>query len=232
MATVVRHCGMCGIVGGSGLLREQVLAPGRPTPRRASGRSPSAVAKVEGQDVERSVQIVGTLMAQEEVTLGTEVPSTVAKILVDMGDRVQAGQVVIKLDEREARLEVERLSASLQAARESLGRSQQLLESSQANVERAQGRPGRRADQPQAVRGSLRRRRHLGQSAGFRPDAVRRGRGVAARPARRSTRAIGPPSRTPRRAWCKPRRLWTSPGSGCRIRMSCPPSPASCASAW
>ncbi len=97
-----------------------------------------AAAQVEGQEVQRTVQIVGTLIAQEEVTLGTEVPSTVAKILVDMGDRVQAGQVVIKLDEREARLEVERLSASLQAARESLGRSQQVLESSRANVERSQ----------------------------------------------------------------------------------------------
>lgn len=97
-----------------------------------------AVAQVEGQEVQRTVQIVGTLIAQEEVMLGTEVPSTVVKILVDMGDRVQVGQVVIKLDEREARLEVERLSASLQAARESLGRSQQVLESSRANVERSQ----------------------------------------------------------------------------------------------
>jgi multidrug resistance efflux pump len=96
------------------------------------------VAQVEGQEVQRSVQIVGTLMAQEEVTLGTEVPSTVAKILVDLGDCVRAGEVLIKLDDREARLEVERSSASLQAARESLGRSRQVLESSRANVERAQ----------------------------------------------------------------------------------------------
>ena len=63
-----------------------------------------------------------------------------------MGDRVQAGPDVIKLDEREARLEVERLSANLQAARESLGRSHQVLESSRANVDRAEGRPGRCAD--------------------------------------------------------------------------------------
>ncbi len=97
-----------------------------------------SAAKVEGRDVQRSVQIIGTLSAAEEVTLGTEVPATVARILVDMGDPVQAGQVVVQLDEREARLEVERQSASLQAARESLGRSRQVLESSRANVERAQ----------------------------------------------------------------------------------------------
>lgn len=134
---------LCGVVicaalfVGSGCSREQ---PGTPSANAAPGerKISVSVARVEGQDVERSVQIVGTLMAQDEVTLGTEVPSTIAKILVDMGDSVQAGQVVIKLDEREARLEVERLSASLQAARESLGRSQQVLESSRANVERAQ----------------------------------------------------------------------------------------------
>jgi multidrug efflux pump subunit AcrA (membrane-fusion protein) len=134
---------VCVVVMGAVLLavpgcsREQPGA-GSATARPSERKIAVSVATVEGRDVERSVQVVGTLMAQDEVTLGTEVPSTVAKILVDMGDRVQVGQVVIKLDEREARLEVERLTASLQAARESLGRAQQVLESSRANVERAQ----------------------------------------------------------------------------------------------
>lgn len=134
-----RSCGVviCAVLfAGPGCSREQSgTAPASVAP--GERKIAVGVAKVEGRDVERSVQLVGTLTAQEEVTLGTEVPSTVAKILVDMGDRVHAGQVVIKLDDREARLEVERLTASLQAARESLGRSRQLLESSQANVERA-----------------------------------------------------------------------------------------------
>ena len=96
------------------------------------------VAAAEGRDVQRTIQIVGTLMAEEEVTLANEVPATVDKILVDLGDRVRKGQVVIKLDEREARLEVERLAANLQAARESLERSRQMLDLDRANVQRAQ----------------------------------------------------------------------------------------------
>ena len=96
------------------------------------------VARAEGREVQRSVQVVGTLMAQEEVTLANEVPATIESILVDMGDRVQKGQLLIKLDEREARLEVERMAANLQAAREALTRSRQVLDSSRANVERAQ----------------------------------------------------------------------------------------------
>jgi RND family efflux transporter MFP subunit len=110
---------------------------------RASNAAPRdrklsvAVAPVEGQDVQRTVQIVGTLAPAEEATLGVEVFGTVAKILVDLGDPVQVGQTVIQLDDRGARLEVERAAANLQGARESLGRAQQVLESSRANVDRA-----------------------------------------------------------------------------------------------
>jgi RND family efflux transporter MFP subunit len=96
-----------------------------------------AVAPVEGREVQRTVQIVGTLAPAEEATLGVEVYGTVVKILVDLGDPVQAGQTVIQLDDRGARLEVQRAEANLQVARESLGRAQQLLESSRANVDRA-----------------------------------------------------------------------------------------------
>jgi multidrug efflux pump subunit AcrA (membrane-fusion protein) len=77
-------------------------------------------------------------MAQDEVTLANETPATIEKILVDMGDRVQRGQLLIKLDEREARLEVERAAANLQAAQEALSRARQMLDWNRANVERSQ----------------------------------------------------------------------------------------------
>ncbi len=113
---------------------------GAPPANAAPGERKTSitVARAEGRDVLRSVQIVGTLMAQEEVTLANEVSATIGSILVDMGDRVQRGQILIKLDEREARLETERMSANLQAAREALTRSRQVLDSGRANVERAQ----------------------------------------------------------------------------------------------
>lgn len=96
------------------------------------------IARAEGRDVERSVQIVGTLLAQEEATLANESPATIDKILADLGDRVRKGQVLIKLDEREPRLEVERAAANLQAAREALARARQMLDWNRANVERSQ----------------------------------------------------------------------------------------------
>ncbi|HEX9899600.1 MAG TPA: efflux RND transporter periplasmic adaptor subunit [Candidatus Methylomirabilis sp.] len=131
-----------------GLLSACVLAAlgcsrersGAPSANAAPGERKVSitVATAEGRDVQRSVQIVGTLMAQEEVTLANEVAATVARILADMGDRVQKGQVLIKLDEREARLEVERSAANLQAAQDALTRSRQMLDWNKANVERSQ----------------------------------------------------------------------------------------------
>jgi len=134
---------VCGcVLAALGCSREKSGAPSAnaaPGERKVS----ITVGQAEGRDVQRSVQVVGTLMAQDEVTLANEVPATVARILADMGDRVQKGQVLIKLDEREARLEVERSAANLQAAQDALTRSRQMLDWNKANVERSQAGPGR-----------------------------------------------------------------------------------------
>ena len=125
------------VVAALGCSRERSGAPSAnaaPGERKVS----ITVAQAEGRDVQRSVQIVGTLLPQEEVTLANEVSATVASILADMGDRVRKGQVLIKLDGREARLEVERSVANLQAAQEALTRSRQMLDWNKANVERSQ----------------------------------------------------------------------------------------------
>lgn len=129
---------LCGIVPAAlGCSREKSGASSA-SASQAERKIAVTVARAGGRDVERSVQIVGTLMAQDEVTLANESPATIAKIHVDLGDRVRAGQLLIKLDEREPRLEVERMTANLQAAREALSRARQILDSSRANVERAQ----------------------------------------------------------------------------------------------
>ncbi len=129
---------LCGFsLAALGCSREQGGAPAA-NASQAERKVAITVAQADGREVERLVQIVGTLIAQDEVTLANEVPATIAKILVDMGDRVRQGQSLIKLDEREARLEVERAAANLQAAREALSRTRQVLDSSRANVERAQ----------------------------------------------------------------------------------------------
>jgi RND family efflux transporter MFP subunit len=134
---------MCGAVMCLGLLAALGCSREKSGTRSANAapadrRIAVSTAQVEGHDVQRTVLVVGTLLPREEVTLGTEVAATVTKVFVDLGDRVRNGDLVIKLDDRSARLEVERQGASLQVAREALDRARQVMQLSQANVERAQ----------------------------------------------------------------------------------------------
>jgi len=113
--------------------------PGAATKKgHADGAITITVAPVQGRAVQRLVEMVGTLMPQDEVTLSVDQPSTIVKVLVDLGDRVRAGQIVVELDDREDRLRVEQAEAALEAARRALDRTRANIEASRANIARAQ----------------------------------------------------------------------------------------------
>jgi membrane fusion protein (multidrug efflux system) len=76
-------------------------------------------------------------MPEEEVTLSVDQPSTIAKVHVDLGDRVRVGQVVVSLDDREDRLRVEQAQAALEAAQRALDRARATVDASRANIARA-----------------------------------------------------------------------------------------------
>src|SRR5262245_29225965 len=82
----------------------------------ASAPAPVAVdvAKVETRELQRSVESVGTLDPNEEVTVSNQVEGTVEQLFVDLGDAVRAGQVIAQLDTRELELNVHQQEAALQ----------------------------------------------------------------------------------------------------------------------
>src|SRR5262250_40624 len=71
-------------------------------------------ARVESRELQRSVEAVGTLDPNEEVTVSNQVEGTVERLFVDLGDAVQAGQVIAQLDTRELELNVHQQEAALQ----------------------------------------------------------------------------------------------------------------------
>ena len=87
---------------------------------QARGRDDVAKAvKVEavGQEtVTRSVEVVGTLAAVDEVTVSSEADGIVSKILHDLGDRVRAGDVMVELDREKAQYNLEQQRAALARA--------------------------------------------------------------------------------------------------------------------
>jgi RND family efflux transporter MFP subunit len=100
-------------------------------------------APVETRDVERVVETTGSLLAWEEMTVNTRAAGTIARLHVDLGDRVGPGQVVAELDTREFTLGVQQARAALRAARDTLVRAQAQVDSARASLQ--QVREGRKS---------------------------------------------------------------------------------------
>ncbi|MEP7306830.1 MAG: efflux RND transporter periplasmic adaptor subunit [Acidobacteriota bacterium] len=56
------------------------------------------IEAVKTQAIRRNVEVVGTLVADDQVTISAEASGRVNRILADLGDRVTAGQVLVELD--------------------------------------------------------------------------------------------------------------------------------------
>ncbi len=95
-------------------------------------------ARAETRSVQRNVETVGSLAAWEESQVRSEVPGTIDRMFVDLGDRVKAGDPLARLDTRLFRLEVEQAEAALRVAKENQTRLQAEVEDARSNMERAE----------------------------------------------------------------------------------------------
>ena len=77
--------------------------------------SPIAVSmfKVDSEKINRTVELVGTLEGQREVTVSSEVAARVVTVRADLGDLVKEGQPIVELDPTEYRLAVDRQQSAL-----------------------------------------------------------------------------------------------------------------------
>jgi RND family efflux transporter MFP subunit len=93
---------------------------------QAAEQSKPRTVKVEPaqvRDVRREVDLVGTLAAREEVTVSAEVAGRVAKLVQDLGDRVQAGGPLVELDQEKLLYRAQGQRAALEQARARYGAS-------------------------------------------------------------------------------------------------------------
>ncbi len=82
----------------------------------ADDTTPVSVVKVVRAAIAEEVKLTGTLQARRVSRLSTEVDGIVARIDVDDGDRVTAGQVILELDTDLARIEKSRSAAAVAEA--------------------------------------------------------------------------------------------------------------------
>jgi RND family efflux transporter MFP subunit len=119
---------------------------GQPSPRPAGPGAPGAASAVraipitagraEARAVQRSVETSGSLLAWDEVQAKSEQQGTIARLRVDLGDRVAAGAILADYDRREFELAVQQAEADLNAARENLGRAHATAAATAAQVKR------------------------------------------------------------------------------------------------
>jgi membrane fusion protein, multidrug efflux system len=87
---------------------------------KASGREESArpikVEAVRQEEIRRSIDVVGTLAAEDQVTISSQTDGAVARVLVDLGDRVKAGQTLLELDREKLEYNLENQKAALARA--------------------------------------------------------------------------------------------------------------------
>lgn len=91
---------------------------------RSGTRAAAAPATVRAQvvrsvsaEVPQSLAATGTLRAQETATLSAQVPGEIRRVLVQAGDRVRAGEVLVVLDDAALRSALNEASDAAEAAR-------------------------------------------------------------------------------------------------------------------
>ena len=105
----------------------EITALGEAAPAAAASPSPAAGA----------LEAIGYVLAERTATVSSHVPGRVVEVSVAVGDRVQAGQIVARMDERAARIELQRLQLGLEAERLNLNIKQADFALAERDLERA-----------------------------------------------------------------------------------------------
>jgi RND family efflux transporter MFP subunit len=113
----------------------------------AQAAEPLATAPVQLREVEQTYSVDGVVEATRQSTVSAQISGRVKAIYFDVGDRVSKGQIILRIDEREAtqalagsRAQLSQAEAALQNARLNYERSKQLFEQkfiSQAALDKA-----------------------------------------------------------------------------------------------
>ena len=113
-------------------------APGRAENRAADDPVPVRVAPVTVERVALPVTATGTLGSKEEVTLSFKIGGVVARVRVDEGQAVRAGETLAALDLGEIDPGVARARSAAEKAERDLTRARRLYADSVATLEQVQ----------------------------------------------------------------------------------------------
>ncbi|MCJ7800571.1 MAG: efflux RND transporter periplasmic adaptor subunit [Polaromonas sp.] len=105
--------------------------------QKEANAAPAYVTQpVRTGDLTLNVLANGTLQPTRSVNIGSELSGTVKRVLVDVNDRIQKGQVLVELDTAKLSDQVLRSRAALASAQAQLAQSSATVKESQASLAR------------------------------------------------------------------------------------------------
>jgi membrane fusion protein, multidrug efflux system len=119
---VLWFIGACLLVFASGCQEKSIASTDQNPLTNTPLRSVRVVTAAK-RNVERTVTVLGSLKAKQEVLLSAKVPGRLQTIHVDIGSRVKTGDLIARIDPRDYEIKVKQAEAALAQARARLGLS-------------------------------------------------------------------------------------------------------------
>jgi RND family efflux transporter MFP subunit len=116
-----------GVLSLGGLAAAQVVLPLETEPLMLTADrapQPIRVTEINFEAASHTTSYTGTLRPHHEVALSFRLPGKLVERMVDVGDRVSAGQVIARIDDTDVRLELDLAAAEVEAARVDLQRAE------------------------------------------------------------------------------------------------------------
>jgi len=105
--------------------RSETSASNTPAAGKAAIQTPTvATVRAITREVSATVQATGSFVAHESSDVAPNEAGIVVTTLVDVGDFVQQGQVIARLDDRDAKLRIDQARAAQQQAEASVRQAQ------------------------------------------------------------------------------------------------------------
>lgn len=104
---------------------------------------PMEVARVAEATVRPEIHAPGTVQARVPVAISSRVTGVVSRVVVDVGERVRKGQLLVVLDDKDLRAKEESSRASVTAATESVAAAEAAVDKAIADLDLARLNHGR-----------------------------------------------------------------------------------------
>ncbi|MEH1767647.1 efflux RND transporter periplasmic adaptor subunit [Nostoc sp.] len=125
------------LIGGGGFVGWQLLGNRKAPPAKAPPPLPVKVQTVESSQVQSTSEFVGTLEAQERVSLQPQIQGRIERIFVSNGDHVSQGTPILSLSLDQTTANVSNAIATVNSNRAAVVTAQAQLEQQQANQVKA-----------------------------------------------------------------------------------------------